>query len=106
MFRIKLHICQRYLEGSNKPFAHQETPTESDPELPLSVSYGGTGHKWPATGAGVLGTPDLDMAYTLLEEVTINPTREPPELTQDWGHRLLEGTNKALCEPGPRRKEK
>ena len=71
-----------------------------------AVSYGGTGHKWPATGAGVLGTPDLDMAYTLLEEVTINPTREPPELTQDWGHRLLEGTNKAVCEPGPRRKEK
>ena len=31
--------------------------------------------------------------------------REPPELTQDWGNRLLEGTIKTLCAPGPRRKE-
>ena len=34
------------------------------------------------------------------------PTIEPPELTQDWGNRLLEGTNKTLCTPGPRRKER
>ena len=27
------------------------------------------------------------------------------ELPQDWGNRLLEGTNKAMCPPGPRRKE-
>ena len=27
------------------------------------------------------------------------------QLTQDWGNRLLEGTNKTLCAPGPRRKE-
>ena len=27
------------------------------------------------------------------------------ELPQDWGNRLLEGTNKTLCTPGPRRKE-
>jgi len=31
------------------------------------------------------------------------PTIEPPELTQDWGNRLLEGTNKILCTPGSRR---
>ena len=43
------------------------------------------------------------MAYILLEEVTINPTVELPELTQDWGNRLLEGTNRTLCAPGPRR---
>ena len=30
---------------------------------------------------------------------------ELPELTQDWGNRLLEHTNKTLCTPGPRRKE-
>ena len=42
---------------------------------------------------------------SLLEEITINPTVESPELTQDWGNRLLEGTNKTLCAPGPRRKE-
>ena len=45
------------------------------------------------------------MAQALLEEVAINPTIEPLELTQDWVNRLLEGTNKTLCAPGPRRKE-
>ena len=35
--------------------------------------------------AGALGAADLGIAYALLEEVTINPTIEPPELTQDWG---------------------
>ena len=32
------------------------------------------------------------------------PAMEPPDLTQDWGNRLLERTNKTLCTPGPRRK--
>ena len=27
------------------------------------------------------------------------------ELSQDWGNRLLEGTNKTSCTPGPKRKE-
>ena len=76
-------------------------PTETEPELCLSVSCGGTGQQWPATGA--LGAADLGMAKTLVE-VTINPTIEPPELTQDWANRLLEGTNRTLCTPGPRRK--
>ena len=40
-----------------------------------------------------------------LGEVAINPTIEPPELTKGWGNRLLEGTNKSLCTPGPKRKE-
>ena len=31
-----------------------------------------------------------------MEEVTINPTMELPELTQDWINRLLEGTNQNL----------
>ena len=35
----------------------------------------------------------------------INPTIELPELTQDWGNRLLEGTNRTLCASGPRRKK-
>ena len=78
-------------------------PTETEPELCLSVSCGGMGQKWPATGA--LGAADLGMAYALLEAVTINHTIEPPELTQDWGNRHLEGTNKTLCASGPRRKE-
>ena len=37
-----------------------------------------------------------------LGEAAINPTLEPPELTQDRGIRLLEGTNKTLCAPGCR----
>ena len=32
-----------------------------------------------------------------MEEVAINPTIEQSELTQDWGNRLLKGTNKTLC---------
>ena len=43
---------------------------------------------------------------TLLEEVAINPTIEPAELTQNWGNRLWEDTNRTLCASGPRRKEK
>ena len=31
-----------------------------------------------------------------MKEVTTNPTTELPELTQDWGNKLLEGTNKTL----------
>ena len=58
--------------------------------------------QWPAVGAGALGAADLGMAKALLEEVAINPTIELPECTQDWGNRLLEGTNKTLCTPGPR----
>ena len=47
-------------------------PTETEPEMCLRVSCGGTGQQWPATGAGALGTADLSMALALLEEVTIN----------------------------------
>ena len=32
-----------------------------------------------------------------MEEVAINPTKKPPELTQDWGNKPLEGTNKCVC---------
>ena len=37
-------------------------PTETEPELCLSVSCGGTGQQWPAAGAGDLGAADLGMA--------------------------------------------
>ena len=59
-------------------------PTETETELYLSVSCGGTGQHWLAGGAGALGAIDLGMASALLEEVAINPTTEPPELTQEW----------------------
>ena len=74
-------------------------PTETETELCLSVSCGGTGQQWTAAGAGALGEADLGMAYALLEEVAINPTMELPEHTQDWGNRLLESTDSTLCAP-------
>ena len=37
-------------------------PTETETELCLSVSCGGTGQQWTATGAGALGAAALDMA--------------------------------------------
>ena len=37
-------------------------PTETEPELCSSVSCGGVGQKWPATGAGALGAADLGTA--------------------------------------------
>ena len=40
-----------------------------------------------------------------MENVSINFTIELPELTQDWGNRLLESINRTWCTPGPRRKE-
>ena len=80
-------------------------PTETETELCVSISCGGTGQQRTATGTGALGAADLGMAWALLEEVAINHTIEP-ELTQDWGNRLLEGTNRNLCAPGTRRKEK
>ena len=58
-------------------------PTETELELCLSVSCKRTGQQWPAAGAGALGAVDLGMAKAPLEEVTINPTIDPPELTQD-----------------------
>ena len=45
------------------------------------------------------------VCWDLLEEVAINPTIEPPELTQDRGNRLLEGTSETLCVPGSGRNE-
>ena len=78
--------------------------TEAETALCFSVSCGVWVSSGPA-GAGALGAADSGMAYALLEEVAINPTIELPELTQDWGKRLLEGTGRTLCSPGTRRKE-
>ena len=37
-------------------------PTETEPELCLSVSCEGVGQQWPAGGAGALGVADLGIA--------------------------------------------
>ena len=95
------------LEGLKKTLCAPgpRDPTKTEKELYLSISCGGTGQQWPATGAGALGAAVLGMALALLEEVTINPTIEPPESIQDVGNRLLEDTNKTFCAPGPRIKD-
>ena len=43
---------------------------------------------------GVRGSGCSRLGYGIspLEKVAINPTIELPELTEDWGNRLLEGT--------------
>ena len=56
-------------------------PTETDTELCLSVSCGGTGQQWTAAEVGALSAADLGMEYVLLEENANNPTIELPELT-------------------------
>ena len=78
-------------------------PTKTEPELCLSVSCSGMGYQWPGTGVGALGAADLGMVLALLKEVAISPSTDPSELTQDWGNKLLKGTNKMLCAPGPGR---
>ena len=48
-------------------------------------------------GTGVLAAADVGGAacgISPLGGVTISPTIEPPELTEDWGNRLWEGTNR------------
>ena len=63
MFQIKYHTCWRYSEGSNKTCVRQEPdPTETEPELCLSVSCIGTGQQRTASGAGALGEVDQGMA--------------------------------------------
>ena len=50
--RLKQTLCAQGPRG----------PTETEPELCLSVSCGFTSQQWPATGAGALGAVDLSMA--------------------------------------------
>ena len=59
LFRIKPHTCQRYLEDSNIPCVHQNPETE--PELCLSISWGGLGQQGAAAGAWALGAVYLGM---------------------------------------------
>ena len=61
-FRIKLHTHQRCLEGSNKILCIPGDPTETEPELYLSVCFENTGQQWTAAGEGALGAADLGMA--------------------------------------------
>ena len=68
MFKIKLHTCQRLLEGINKTlWALGPRERSSDPPQErirsvcecLKSSYGGMGQQWPAAGTGALVTAVL-----------------------------------------------
>ena len=68
MFKIKLHTCQRLLEGINKTLlALGPRERSSDPPQErirsvcecLKSSYGGMGQQWPAAGTGALVTAVL-----------------------------------------------
>ena len=63
----------------------------------MSVSCRDTGQQWPASGAGALGVADLGVAQAFLEEIAINSTIELPELTQEWGNRLLGHKQNLVC---------
>ena len=82
-FRIRPHTSQRCLEDLNKTLctAGPRDPIETEKEVCLSVSCGSMGQHWTAAGAEALGATDLVMVEALMEEVSINPTTEPPELT-------------------------
>ena len=58
-------------------------PRETETELCLSVSCGLRVSSGLPGGRGS-GCSTLGYGITLLEEVTINHTIEPPEVTQDW----------------------
>ena len=51
-------------------------PTETERELCLSISCGGTGERWTAARTRALEAADLGMAEALLEEVALNLTIE------------------------------
>ena len=63
VFRIKAHSHQT-LSGAQTNFVHTgpRDPTETEPELCLTVFCRGMGQQQTAAGAGALGTVDLGMA--------------------------------------------
>ena len=106
-FGIKPHTCQRCPEGSNQPCAHQDPETPQRPRL-RTVSgclLRRCGSAVPSPRGRGSGCSRPGYGITLLEEVAINPTIEPPDRTQNWGNRHLEGTKRTLYTPVPRRKE-
>ena len=62
-----------------------------------------SGSYWWTGRPGVLQSVRLQSRTQLSDWTELN--WQLSELTQDWGNRLLEGTDKTLCTPGPRSKE-
>ena len=69
---------------------------------PTAVFLPGESHGWRSlAGYSPWGRKESDMTERL-HSLTHS---ELWELTQDWGNKFVENTNKTLCAPGPRRKE-
>ena len=102
-FRIKPHTCQRHSEGSNKPCAPQ------DPETPQRLSQNcvrmSPVEVW--VSSGLLQGHGLWVQQTWVwykpswRRLPLTLPIELPELPQDWGDRLLEGTNKTCAHQDP-----
>ena len=103
-FRIKPYTRQGCSEGSNIPCVHHDPETPQ--RLRQNCVWVSPEEMW--VGSGLLRGLGLWVQQTW---VWHRPSwrRSPltqielPELTQDWGNRLWEGTNRTLCAPGPRR---
>ena len=52
-------IPSRDARRVNKTLFTPGDSTETESDLPLSVSWGGAGQQWAAAGAGALGAADL-----------------------------------------------
>ena len=106
MFRIKPHTRQRCSEGSNKPDVHQ------DPETPQRLSQNCV---WVSLEEVQISSGLLQGQGLWVQQIWVwrKPSWKRSPLTHHratrtytgLGNRLLDGTNKTLCAPGPRRKE-
>ena len=66
---MKLHLESNSIPArdaqraqTNHGCTRTQKSTETETELCLSVSCGGTGQQWPAAGVGALGAADLGVA--------------------------------------------
>ena len=104
-FRIKPHIHQKHSEGSNKTLCTPGDPTETETDLPLSVSCRGTGQQWaglwvfqtwvchkPSWGWSPLTQPMILQNLHRTEETDSWRTQTKPCAHQDPGERRSDPT--------------
>ena len=102
---VILEFSQKKMSSPPSPLPSY--PTETEPDLPLSVSVSPVEAQ---VSSGLIIGQGLRVQQTLVwykpscRRLTLTPSKLP-ELTEDWENRLLEGTSKTLCTPGPRKKE-
>ena len=93
--------------AQTKSSVHQETPQRLiRPAFEcLSVSCGGTGQHGLLQGHRLWVQQSWVWQKPSRRRLPITPQKSHQNLYRTWGNRLLEGTNKTLCTPRPRRKE-